>query len=184
MNRLSPLLLIVLSACATLNEDECRTANWQDIGRHDGRAGYTSARLAEHREACLKHGVKPDERLYAEGRKAGLRDYCVLENAVREGLEGRRYQGVCPAGVDRDFRDLNDAAHAVYSVRSEISSIDSRVDSLENELRSRKTTEKRRLDIRDELRELDRKRDRLRDDQRWRERDLDRLSDKLLRGVR
>jgi hypothetical protein len=184
MRQLAPLLLLALSACASLSEDECRTADWRELGVRDGRAGYTAARLAEHREACVKHGVHPDEKRYGEGRKEGLRAYCQLDNAVREGLAGRRYQNVCPTGTDRNFRDLNDAAYAVHQARKEIESIDSRISSLENELRERKTSDRRRLDIRDEIRELDRKRERLRDDLRWRERDLDRLADSLLRGGR
>jgi len=178
------LLAVMLGGCATMDESECRTADWREIGLRDGRAGHTSARLGEHREACLTHGIVPDERLYADGRRLGLRDYCVLDNAVREGLAGRRYQDVCPSGIDRDFRELNDAAYAVHKVRSEIDSADSRASTLESELRNKKTTDKRRMEIRDELRELDRKNGRLRDDLRWRERELDRLADTLLRGRR
>jgi len=182
MIRLLPLILLALAGCATLNEDECRTVDWRELGVKDGRFGHPQARLAEHYEACAKHGVKPDERLYAEGRREGLRDYCVPDNAIREGLAGRRYEGVCPAGIDRNYRDLNEAAYAVYSTRSQIASTDSQIDSLENELRNKKTTDKRRHLIRDEIRDLDRKRDRLRDELRWRERDLDQLADRLLRG--
>jgi hypothetical protein len=184
MYRLLPLLLLALTGCATMNENECLTADWREIGRSDGRAGYPQARLAEHREACIKHGVRPDERLYGEGRNQGLRDYCKPDVAVREGLAGRQYQGVCPSGIDRDFRSLNDAAYAVYKARSEIDSVDNQTNNLENELRAKKTTDRRRMEIRDELRDLDRKRERLRDELRWRERDLDRLNDRLTRGGR
>jgi hypothetical protein len=181
MIRLLPLLLLALTGCATMNEDECHTADWRDIGRRDGRSGYPHSRLAEHREACMKHGVRPDERLYAEGRDQGLREYCKLDNAVRDGLAGRQYQGVCPSGIDRDFRDLNEAAYAVYSARKEISNVDNRIDNLENELRKDKTPDRRRMQIRDELRDLDRQRERLRDDLRWRERELDRLTSRRSR---
>lgn len=184
MKRLLPLLLATLAGCATLNEDECRTADWRDIGLQDGRAGYPAARLAEHHQACAKHGIKPDERLYAQGRQRGLSEYCVPTKAIDEGLAGRRYQGVCPPGVHRPFEELNAAAYAVYDTRREIASVDSQIDSLERELRQEKTAEKRRLRIREEIRDLDRKRDRLRDDLRWRERDLDRLADQLTRGTR
>lgn len=183
MNRLLSLMLLALTGCATLNESECRTADWLDLGRQDGRAGYPSTRLAEHREACIKHGVRPDERLYAEGRAQGLRDYCVLDNAVREGLAGRRYQDVCPPGAHRNFAELNQAAYAVHGARKEIDGVDSQLDSLERELRNAKTTESRRARIRDEIRDLDRKRERLRDELRWRERDLDRLQERIGRGV-
>ena len=181
MIRFILLLLLTLTGCATLDENECKTADWRELGIQDGRAGYAASRLAEHREACVKHDVIPDERSYSEGRRIGLKDYCVLENAVRDGLAGRRYQGVCPSGIDRDFRDLNETAYAVYDLRKDIDNSDSQIDNLERELRKDKTTDKRRVHIRDEIRDLDRKRDRLRDDLRWKERELDRLSNSLLR---
>jgi hypothetical protein len=182
MKRFLPLLLLTLTGCATLNENQCLTADWGELGRQDGRAGYTAARLAEHREACLKHGVRPDEHRYADGRAQGLHDYCILDNAIREGMNGRRYQSVCPSGIDRDFRDLNDAAYRVYSARKDIGSTESQLDSLERELRNDKTSEKRRKLIRDEIRDLDRKRERLRDEVRWSERELDGTASRLLRG--
>jgi hypothetical protein len=181
MKSILPLLLLALTGCATLNESECKTADWRELGHQDGRAGYAMSRLAEHHEACIKHGIRPDERLYAEGRKQGLREYCVLDNAIREGLAGRQYQGVCPSALNRDFSDLNQAAYAVYGIRNQIDGIDGQIDNLERELRSAKTPDKRRANIRDEIRDLDRRRDRLRDDLRWRQRDLDQLSNRLLR---
>jgi len=179
MIRLLPLLVLLLSGCATLSEDQCRTVDWRDLGVRDGRNGYTQNRLAEHHEACAKHGIRPDERLYDEGRRYGLRDYCVLDNALREGLAGRRYQGVCPSGIDRDFRDLNEAAYAVYDGRKEIENTENQIRTLERERENKKTSDKRRMQIRDEIRELDRKYDRLKDNLRWRERDLDRARDAL-----
>jgi hypothetical protein len=182
MKRFFPLLLLTLTGCATLNENQCLTADWGELGRQDGRAGYTAARLAEHREACLKHGVRPDEQRYADGRAQGLHDYCILDNAIREGINGRRYQSVCPSGIDHDFRDLNDAAYRVYIARKDIVAIDNALDSLERELRNTKTSEKRRKLIRDEIRDLDRKRERQRDELRWIERELDATASRLLRG--
>ncbi len=175
------LLLLALSGCATLDENECRTVDWRELGLKDGRSGYSDSRLAEHREACVKHGIVPDDTAYREGRRIGLQDYCIPDTAIREGLAGRRYQGVCPPGIDRDFRDLNDAAYGVYSTRNDITSTENQIDSLERELRNDKTSDKRRRQIRDDIRDLDRKRDRLRDELRWKERELDRLTDQLVR---
>lgn len=170
---------VFLTGCATLNEDQCRTADWYDLGMRDGRNGYTQSRLAEHYEACAKHGIRPDERLYGDGRRAGLHDYCELDNALREGLSGRRYQGVCPSGIDRDFRNLNEAAYGVYDARRELDNVKSQIHSLEVERENKKTLDPRRKQIREELRELDRKYEQLRDNLRWRERDLDRMSGTL-----
>ncbi|MCF7985331.1 MAG: DUF2799 domain-containing protein [Thiohalocapsa sp.] len=177
-----PLLMLLLSGCATLNENECRSVDWRELGLRDGRSGYTPQRLAEHREACAKHGIRPDERLYEEGRRDGLREYCVLDNAVQEGLAGRRYQGVCPSGINRDFRDLNAAAYEVHDTRRAIDNTANRLRALEAELNNKKTSDKRRTQIRDEIRELDRQYDQLKDTLRARERDLDRKTDSMRYG--
>jgi len=178
--RLAPLRLVALAGCATMQEDECRTADWREVGLRDGLAGRPSSTLASYHEACSKHGVVPDADLYREGRAEGLTGYCVLDNAAPEGLAGRRYQGVCPVEIDRPFRELNDAGHAVYDVREEMDDVYGKIDSLENELADDDTTEERRTAIRDELRKLDRQIGRLRDDLRWRERELDRLTETLI----
>jgi hypothetical protein len=177
---LAPLLLIVLAGCATMQEDECRTADWRDVGLRDGLAGRPSSTLASYHEACSKHGIVPDADVYREGRAEGLNGYCVLDNAAPEGLAGRRYQGVCPVEVDRSFRKLNDSGYAVYTVREEMDDVYGKIDSLENELADDDTTEERRTAIRDELRKLDREIGRLRDDLRWKERELDRVTAALI----
>ena len=177
---IAPVMLVVLSGCATMQEDECRTADWRDVGLRDGLVGRPSSVLADYHEACSKHGVDPDSELYREGRAEGLAEYCVLDNAAPEGLAGRRYQNVCPVDIDRSFRQLNDAGYAVYDVRDEMDDVYGKIDSLENELADDDTTEERRTAIRDELRKLDREIGRLRDDLRWKERELDRLTATLI----
>ena len=175
----APLLLVALAGCATMQEDECRTADWREVGLRDGLAGRPSSTLASYHEACSKHGIVPDTDLYREGRATGLAEYCVLDNAAPEGLAGRRYQNVCPVEIDRSFRELNEAGYAVFAVREDMDEVYGKIDSLETELADDDTTEERRIAIRDELRKLDRQIGRLRDDLRWKERELDRLTGPL-----
>ena len=35
--------LLLLSACATLNEAECQTVNWRDLGQRNGQEGKASS---------------------------------------------------------------------------------------------------------------------------------------------
>ena len=53
---------------ATLSEDECRSADWNQIGRRDGLRGSPAARLEEHIGACSKLGIRPDAAQYTAGR--------------------------------------------------------------------------------------------------------------------
>ncbi|MBD3618513.1 MAG: DUF2799 domain-containing protein [Chromatiales bacterium] len=107
------LALAQLAGCATLNEAECRSADWQAIGYEDGVAGRPATRLAAHRKACAKHDVQPDLAAYTAGRDAGLQRYCQPHSGYWAGLEGAAYHGVCPA-------PLRDAFLPAYAYGREI----------------------------------------------------------------
>jgi hypothetical protein len=169
------ILICGLNACATLSPEQCRTANWYDLGVEDGRSGYSADRLARHREACAEVGVKPDEKRYMQGRQLGLKSYCTADNAVQEGLAGHRYEGSCSGNSGAAFKRLYDAAYAVYEARQKIERIDSNIASKEREIRDGKTSEDRRHELRREIRNLDSDRNPARDELSWRERDLDRV---------
>jgi Protein of unknown function (DUF2799) len=172
----------LLASCATLNQQECLNANWQQLGVDDGRSGQPVAWLNEHREACAKHGVVPDERAWLDGRAQGLVEYCSLDRALSDGLAGRGYQGVCPPGMDADFARINQAARDVHAARGHVQSLNSQASQLEASLRAKGIDDKRRAAIGAELRSLDRRLMDARDVLRWRERDLDRLRMDLRRG--
>jgi Mg2+ and Co2+ transporter CorA len=169
--------IALLSGCASLSEGECRTADWYDLGVRDGRGGEPASRLHEHHKACAEYGVRPLDRRYMDGRAEGLRDYCRLENAVRIGLNGQQYQGVCTSAIDAEFRRHNEAAYDVYRLRKEIESADSSLAEKERRLREKKLSDEERGRIRQDIRDLDRKLERLRDELRDQERRLDRLMD-------
>lgn len=173
--------LAILSGCATLDEGECRTADWYELGSRDGLAGQPLSRLHEHRKACAEYGVAPVEQRYRDGRDAGLREYCRLDNAVRLGLKGERYEGVCPPHIDPSFRDYNDAAYAVHQTKAEIGRIDALLDDKEKQLLDKKLSDAKRNELRKEIREQDRKRDNLRDELRQQERQLDWMMDEARR---
>lgn len=176
--------LALLSGCATMDEDQCRTADWYDVGVRDGLDGEPASRLAHHRKACAEYGVRPQEQRYQDGRAEGLREYCRPGHAFDTGLKGQQYQGVCPAHLDRDFRHYNEAAYAVYQLRSEVDSVHGSIEDKERRLRDKKLGDEQRAELREEIRRLDRKLDRLRDDLHDRERELDRMRDEARRRYR
>ena len=63
-----PLLLItflVLSACASISEEECLSADWYSLGVEDGSKGYPLSRIGNYRKDCAEVGVAPDAVLYS-----------------------------------------------------------------------------------------------------------------------
>lgn len=163
---LVPLLAALLPGCTTMTPSECKTANWHDVGLRDGLAGEPLSELNARTKSCAEAGVQANATQYLQGRNQGLLSYCRLDNAVRLGLDGKTYQGVCAPGIDGEFRRRYSVGREVYQARSALRSQDSRRRSLEDKLRDAGSDEDRRR-LREELSDLDRSlrraRDRLRD---------------------
>ncbi len=147
-------LVALLSACASMSEKECLTANWTDQGYRDGRDGYPLSRLQDHREACSAVRVVPDSQQYQAGREVGIREYCSPANAVREGRLGRSYRNSCPMELDRSFRHYHELGYQVYSVEQRLDSLNNEMRRKQRELEKEKDDAKRNA-LRRELRRLD-----------------------------
>lgn len=172
MNRALLIILVACSlfaGCATMTADECRVANWGDVGLRDGLEGKTLSVLNDRVKDCAEAKVAVDTPRYLQGRDQGLLQFCRIENAVPLGLNGKSYSGVCPPGIDPEFRRRYQVGRDVFSARTDLRSLESRRTAAEERLRSAGTDDDRRR-ARDELRDLDhdmvRARDRLRDTER------------------
>lgn len=125
--------LALLSACATLSEDECRSGNWRDIGVADGADGREPDHLARHAKACADYGIAPDAAAWEEGRKAGLPLYCRPERAWREGADGRRLTSVCAGPGLRELERANQRGLTYHRIGQDIGEAErqiSRINSL------------------------------------------------------
>lgn len=163
--------------CASLSREDCLYGDWFGVGIKDGRAGEEASRFIRHQDACRQYAVIPDKQQYLAGRDQGLQQYCQLDNAIELGLRGERYQSVCPAESDKNFRYYHQTAYQVYQQKEALKSLDSSLQDKEKALQDRKLADKARQNIRDEIRMLDRKRQYLRDDLYSAERQLQRLID-------
>jgi len=128
--RVATILLLAASlhGCASLSKEECFHANWEDIGRRDGRSGYAEDRLMDHSAACAKVSVTPDRDAWLRGREQGLEIYCEPRNGFQIGESGGYYS----SGVCRDFdegafisavqegRELYELAHERNLVGNEL----------------------------------------------------------------
>jgi len=167
------LLLIFLTGCATLSQQDCQRGNWFGVGLQDGRTGAANDRLHDHQKACSEYGIALNDTQYLAGREQGLKEYCRIENAFKEGLDGHDYHHVCPPAIDAVFSRYHSAALAAHKERAELDRIDSELSSKENNLSDKKLSDKDRDRIRNDIRQLSRNRDRTRDDLYYHERQLD-----------
>lgn len=178
MRRLSMILpltaLLMTAGCASMSEQECRSANWRDQGTREALAGYPSSRLHEHREACAKIGVVPDVKQYMAGYEQGIRQFCTPDNGARWGRAGKSYRNSCPADLDAAFRDRYHAGKAVYDAESRLKNLRSQQDDKQRKL-EKSQDDKQRQQLRDELSNLDRQLRNVRYD-------LDRAERRLMKG--
>lgn len=119
-NGLPLLLALAISGCASLNKEECLTADWRTVGFHDGAAGYTAERIDAHRQACAEHGVAPNLDRYLDGRQNGLKEYCRPARGYQEGLEGVAYGGVCPPELEQAFVGAHEAGLRIHAMEDDI----------------------------------------------------------------
>lgn len=133
---LVPLLVIALGGCASLSESECADADWEQIGYRDGAGGASGQRIAAHAKACAEYGVSVDQDTWRAGYDRGIDSYCTPANAVREGLSGAMYSGVCPGETGVMFESYYRAGREVQEQRQRIDAIENRrrtlMDALDN----------------------------------------------------
>lgn len=145
-----------MTGCATMTADECKNANWSDLGFNDGLGGKPTYLLTARVNDCTKAGIRVDTVLYEKGRKRGLQNFCRLENAVPLGLSGQNYAGVCPAGLDTEFRSRYQTGYAVYTLRKKVDELNGRSDRGQRKLYETDKEEEKLLKTADK--EDDRKR--------------------------
>lgn len=155
-----PLLLIaVASGCASLNEDECMTADWEQIGFEDGSGGAEETRISSHRKACAKHGVTPDLAAYRKGHAEGVKVYCEPYNGYEAGRQGGLYTGVCAGLGEAAFLEAFNAGKRVYDARLKVNDLESEMSSTEYKLeKTRKKLREAEQSLKGDLNADDRER--------------------------
>ncbi len=118
------LLSVLMVGCATLNEDECVTADWYEIGYSDGVKGQPDSYLEKHRKACAKHGVRANLDDWLAGREAGLQRYCTAQKGYEEGLNNRTYHGVCEGRAADEFLRAYEQGQQLYQQRTLVSDLE------------------------------------------------------------
>lgn len=164
------ILLLQLSGCATLNESECKTANWEIIGLEDGSKGRPNSHIGEHRKACSEYTISPDLSAYLKGHGKGLKQYCTEQNGYQQGVSGKALSQVCSEDLAVDFSRGYQRGLVVYRAGAELRSLQSKVDSMyhrldeiervrtvyEEKLVHNNTSEYQRRKLLNEIKELER----------------------------
>jgi hypothetical protein len=136
---------LALQGCASLSKDDCRVANWQDIGRRDGRNGYSEDRLMDHAKACAKVGVTPDRDAWLQGRDEGLESYCDPRHGFRIGDSGSGFSnGICRNYDEGAFISAFEEGRELYRLRGEIDQISQEMQNISHALENKELERKER----------------------------------------
>ena len=74
LRRTSALVLVGLAGCAAMGEQECRSANWYDLGERDALVYGLRPQLDQYAAQCGRHGIQPAEKEYLTGWFYGERE--------------------------------------------------------------------------------------------------------------
>jgi hypothetical protein len=129
-------LLAFLGACASLTQDQCLNANWQNIGYNDGVRGRLENYISRHFDACSKVGITPDVQAWQAGRSQGLPLYCTPSNAYNVGRAGDELSPVCPAFQQRALFQSWDWGQEYYLITGQISDFEEEELSIRRRLQS------------------------------------------------
>ena len=112
------ILSLLLSGCAVMSVEQCKNANWEDIGEKDGAIGK-EPRLDKYYSSCQKADITPNQALYEKGYKQGLSYYCRPESIFYEAMAGRGHYQVCPIEKRDVLRSYYQVANEYYQANSE-----------------------------------------------------------------
>jgi len=125
---------LALSACATLNEAECETSNWRDLGQRNGQSGRASSYVVEHEKACSRFGIPVDSASWRAGWEIGIRQYCTPQNGLQQGKDGKNYAQSCPSDVAPGFLRTYAIGKRVYDAKRERENISNEIDRLQESI--------------------------------------------------
>jgi hypothetical protein len=150
---LMPVFAVFIAGCASLSPEQCRHADWHQIGFADGARGTGAARIDDHAKACADVGVRPHFGSYMQGREQGLHNYCQAENGFSLGRRGGAHNvGECPTSLRPAFLDQYWRGQQLYMIESELAQ---RRDELYRNQRQQRHANERIAAIRHELTRTD-----------------------------
>jgi hypothetical protein len=151
---------VILTGCASMSEKECRQADWYARGLHDGREGSAPDQVRNHREACAKVGILPDEARWQSGWFEGVKSYCTPNAAWMAGVSNVTYAGACATLDEATFLRYHRAGRLVHQARLELNQNKAQIGRLEDELKKASKDDDRKR-LRDDLQRAERERTRL-----------------------
>jgi hypothetical protein len=127
---------MLLSSCASLSPEQCKTADWRQIGFSDGASGTLAGRINDHAKACAEHGIRPHLDDYLRGREQGLLSYCRPDNGFAVGRGGNEANaGDCPEHLKYGFLEQFRRGTQVHAMERDLSNRRSHIERNQRQIR-------------------------------------------------
>lgn len=131
------LISATFVACASKQERAgCDQRDWFEIGRHDGAQGSTGDQLQNHTRECGRQVRSDWETMYANGRNAGLAEYCTSDNAFELGKMGVAYMYVCPSTMESKFLSGYREGQRARELEQENKNLEGKIETISEKISS------------------------------------------------
>lgn len=120
-------IVICLTGCAGISEEQCLALDWRTVGFEDGARGRPVQSISSYRQACGEYGVTADLDAYRSGHAEGVESYCLPVRGFDEGHRGARYQGVCPGELEPDFLAAYNSGRHLRDLETTLSGIENQI---------------------------------------------------------
>ncbi|OFZ46490.1 MAG: hypothetical protein A2381_02150 [Bdellovibrionales bacterium RIFOXYB1_FULL_37_110] len=140
------ILLIFNFACSSSQtKKQCQDLDWLKVGLGQAFEGmsYDEGYSYYYTSCSLKHHVQINKREFQKGYQYGLSQFCDQSNAAIWGLQGKKYNGICPKRKEKRFlasysKGYNQyLSHRVESLNGTVSSLEQEIKKLKKEIAHR-----------------------------------------------
>ena len=144
---------LLLSGCATMSPEECAVADWERLGDTDARSGHGMDYFARRASDCAEAGYPADREAWTRGWDVGITWFCTRNNGFRQGLNGYRYERICPGHIEQEFLEGYETGIAIHQFHSRIDQTLSEIDRSEQRLKDLRDERPRDREAIDEVRD-------------------------------
>jgi hypothetical protein len=113
-------LTATLQGCASLPRDECKAADWYDMGYQDGLRGRPGRPAAELNADCGNRDPMSPMAVYAQGHVEGLKRFCDPDRGFELGVTGVPYSGICMTEAKSSFAPAYERGRAIFETQLQV----------------------------------------------------------------
>lgn len=127
---LTAFVVVLVSGCAAMDQDECAVADWYEVGRTQGEQGRSPQSYENYIEACSEYAIAVDINAYQVGWDDGIEYYCSRDNGFEVGVQGGSNSGHCPVALSDSFFNAYQLGRALRTHSERLSDLQDALDKV------------------------------------------------------